>query len=295
MQRLTDDICSLVQRHCRAPRQDTAIAGLTLFRADRPSPRGSTLYQPTLCFVVQGRKRVVLGGCIYEYDRSHYLIATVDVPISGCIVTATPEQPYLGLTLTLDPARIASLLLDLPGQAGPQPTAAALATGAMDASLAEPMARLLRLLDTPADAPVLAPLIERELHYRLLQGPQGGLLRQVATANSRLAQVGRAAAWIRSRYAEPLRVGDLARLCGMSATSFHRHFKAVTTLSPLQYRKQVRLQEARRLMLLAGQATGTIGFDVGYDSPSQFSREYHRFFGLTPSADAARLLRTERQ
>ncbi len=286
-----DAIRDLIDRHCRAARQDTPVTGLRLYRAEGPSPQVSTLYRPTLCLVAQGRKQVVLGDLLYEFDLSKYLIVTVDLPVTGCVVEASRARPYLGLSLDLDPGRVAELLL---GDAPPTPDSqGAIAVTPLGADLLDPMTRLLRLLDRPEDVPVLAPLIEREIHYRLLQGEQGVLLRQAATAGSFLSRIGQAADWIRLHYAEPVSVEALAEQAGMSVTSFHRHFKAITTMSPVQYRTRIRLQEARRLMIVDGQTAGAIGFDVGYESQSQFSREYRRMFGVPPAADAARLRRAE--
>lgn len=286
-----DAIRDLIDRHCRAARQDTPVAGLRLYRAEAPSPQVSTLYRPTLCLVAQGRKQVVLGDSLYEFDPSKYLIVTVDLPVTGCIVEASEARPYLGLSLDLDPGRVAELLLD---NAAPPPNSrGAIAVTPLGCDLLDPMTRLLRLLDRPEDVPVLAPLIEREVHYRLLQGEQGALLRQAATAGSHLSRVGQAADWIRRHYAEPVSVEALAELAGMSVTSFHRHFRAITTMTPLQYRTRIRLQEARRLMIVDGQNAGAIGFDVGYESQSQFNREYRRMFGVPPATDAARLRRAE--
>ncbi len=288
-----DDIRNLTDRHCQAARQDTPVPGLRLYRTDGPRPQVSTLYRPTLCLVAQGRKQVVLGDWLFEFDPSKYLIVTVDLPVTGCIVEASQARPYLGLSFDLDPGRVAGLLRDL-APAPPQPDSqGAIAVTPLGGDLLDPMTRLLRLLDCPDDVPVLAPLIEREIHYRLLQGEQGALLRQAATAGSRLSGIGRAADWIRLHYAEPISVEALAGQAGMSITSFHRHFKAITTMSPLQYRTQIRLQEARRLMIVESQTAGAIGFDVGYESQSQFSHEYRRMFGVPPAADAARLRRAE--
>lgn len=286
-------IRDIIGRQCRTRRQATCLDGLTLFQVDGPSPGVSTMYRPTLCIVAGGRKQVLLGERIYEYDRSQYMIVTVDVPVTGCVIEASPGDPYLGLTLDLDPVAIADLLLQLLQGRQPPGEPVALAVSKLGADLLGPLARLVGLLDRPADIPVLAPLIKREIYYRLLQGEQGALLRQVATAGSHLAQIGVAADWIRSNYARPMQVETLAEQAGMSVTSFHRHFKAVTMMSPLQYRTRVRLQEARRLMLVAGQDAGAIGFDVGYESPSQFSREYRRMFGVPPATDAARLRRQD--
>ncbi len=289
-----DEVCVLVARHCHAAQHDTPVPGLTLFRADARGPQVNTMYRPTLCVVAQGRKQVVLGERLFEYDASHYMVVTVDLPVTGCIVEADERRPYLALSIDLDPLCVADLLL-----AQPPPAAAvdrpdtAMATSPLGHDLLDPVARLLRLLDRPGDAAVLAPLIRRELHYRLLQGEQGGLLRQAAVAGSHLAQIGRTADWIRAHFAEPLEVKVLARQAGMSVTSFHRHFKSVTMMSPLQYRTRIRLQEARRLMLMNIGDAGRIGFGVGYESPSQFSRDYRRMFGMPPAADAARLRRLD--
>ncbi len=291
---LMDDIRVLIDRHCQMTRYDTAVAGLTLFRAAARSPQVNTMYRPTLCVVAQGRKQVALGERLFEYDASNYMIVTVDLPVTGCIVEADETRPYLSLSIDLDPLCVADLLLADPSAAAVREhCASALAVSPLGEELLDPVARLLRLLDRPSDAAVLAPLVQREIHYRLLQGEQGGLLRQAAVAGSHLSQIGRAADWIRSHYAEPIHVEALAGQAGMSVTSFHRHFKAITMMSPLQYRTRIRLQEARRLMLVDSEDAGRIGFGVGYESPSQFSRDYRRMFGMPPAADAARLRRGE--
>jgi AraC-like DNA-binding protein len=289
---LIDDLRARIDRHALVPRQDTPIANLTLFRQAHPRPGVATMYRPSICVVAGGHKEVVLGEEIYALDEGRFLIVTVEVPVTGCVVAATPRAPYLGLTVDLDPSRIAELLLELP----PQPPApadpgrtAALAVGTLDEPVLDPLRRLVALLDEPRAAPVLAPLIERELHYRLLTGEHGALLRQLAAADGRLAQIARATAWIREHHAEPMRVEDLARASAMSVTSFHRHFKAVTMLTPVEYRTRIRLQEARRLMLVEDLDAASIALAVGYESPSQFSREYRRAFGVSPAADAARI------
>jgi AraC-like DNA-binding protein len=284
-----DEIRRRIAQHCKTSRHEAALGGLTLFRTEEARPPVNTIYRPTLCLVAQGRKQVMLGDRIFEYDPSRYLVVTVDLPVRGCIVEGSPEHPYLGLMMQLNPVQIADLLLDLPADPSPVSPPAAMATGVLDNRLLEPMARLLRLLDAGEDTAVMRPLIEREILFRLVQGGQGSLLRQIATAGSQLAQVGRAAEWIRTHYAEPMSVAALAEQVGMSITSFHRRFKAITTMSPLRYRTQIRLQEARRLMVVDEHDAGTIGFKVGYESPSQFRRDYRKMFGLPPGADAARL------
>ena len=203
-------------------------------------------------------------------------------------VEASPELHYIAVALALDTATIAALLLDLPPGANSD-LSAGFAISPLTDDLLDPLLRLVRLLDTPAEIGVLAPMIEREILYRILQGPQGGMLRQIGRSDSRLSQIRRSVDWIRSHYAEPFHVGRLAELAGMSPSSFHRHFRAVTAMSPLQYQKQIRLQEARRRLLARPDGAARVAFAVGYESASQFSREYSRLFGLPPSQDAARL------
>lgn len=285
----------LVDRHCRTGTRETPVPGLTLHRAEEPTSLVKTLYTPILCVIVQGRKQAVVGDRLYNYDASTYLVNTVSVPVVASIVDASPQTPYLSVALNLDPARITELLLEAPDQPLVDDSRPGIGVAVLDEGLIDAMTRLVQLIDRPLEAAVLGPLVEKEIYYRLLQGGQGPLLRQVATAGTRLSQIKRAADWLRNNYAEPLRVEELAEQVGMSPTSFHRHFKAVTGTSPLQYRTQVRLQEARRMIVFEGRTAGSIAFEVGYDSPSQFSREYHRTFGLPPAADGARLRRWETQ
>jgi AraC-like DNA-binding protein len=282
-----DTLRSLISRHWK--RQRAGIPGLRLHGATAPNPRINTIYRPSLCLVAQGRKQVLLNDRVFAYDPSQYLIVTVDLPVTGCIVHAGPQRPYLGLGLDLDPALIADLLLALPADETDSRPAPGLAVSRLDDDLLDAMARLLQLLDRPADVAVMAPIIKREIHYRLLRGDQGAVIRSLATADSRLSRLGRVIEWIRAHYDEAVSIDELADKANMSATSFHRHFKAVTLMSPLQYRAQIRLQEARRLLLAKPRDVAAIGFQVGYDSPSQFSREYRRMFGLPPAADAARV------
>ena len=286
-----------IERHARVPRLETSVEGLTLFRQTQPRPGVATMYRPSLCVVAGGHKQVVLGDRVFDLEVGHFLIVTVEVPVTGCVVAATARDPYLGLTIDLHPSRIADLLLGLPPGPARAPSAkdvVAIAAGVLNDTLIDALARLVGLLDEPPAAAVLAPLIERELHYRLLSGEHGRLLRQIATADSHLAQISAATDWIREHHAEPMRIEELARRSAMSTTSFHRHFKAVTMLTPLEYRTRIRLQEARRLMLVEDLDATAISLTVGYESPSQFSREYRRQFGAAPAADAARLRRDAR-
>ena len=285
------ELCALIAQHCHERRTATAIPRVGLVRTDTPTLPVGVVYQPMLYIVAQGAKRTLLGDSIVEYAAGQYLVVSVDLPITGSVTQASPEAPYLALSLELDPAVLADMLLSLPGtakeaQEAPLP---GLAVSPVTPDLLDAAVRLLRLLDRPVDIPMLAPLAEREILYRLLTGAQAPMLRQIALAHSRMAQVGQAIGWIRSHFAEPLRIDDVAQRANMSASTFHRHFKAVTAMSPLQYQKQIRLQEARRLLLAGQTDAASIGFTVGYESPSQFSREYARMYGQPPLRDAVRL------
>lgn len=291
-----DELRTLIDRH--APRGADvvpAIDGLMLTRAERPTGPRSGITDPVFALPAQGAKRLTLGGRIYDYEAGQYLVVSVDLPVSGHCTRATPEEPFLGFGLRLRPARLAALLLE--SGIGPQAGAArrrtddlpALAVGEAGADLVDAVVRMVRLLDRPADIPVLAPMIEREILWRLVTGAQGPLVRQIGLADSRLTQISRAIRFIRDHYTEPLRVEDLARLTGMSASPFHRHFRAVTALTPIQYQKHIRLQEARLRLMSSTDDVADVGYAVGYDSASQFSREYRRQFGRPPGADAVRL------
>ncbi|WP_394844706.1 AraC family transcriptional regulator [Pendulispora brunnea] len=280
-----------IVRHCTARRQATSIPRLTLFHVREPTPPVRSMYDPRLCVVVQGRKQVLLGDRTYDIGARESLIATADLPVTARVTKASADTPHLAITLDLDRARMAELLLAMPDPPSPAGPSSGLAVVRHTDDLLEAVARLMGLLDRPADIPVMAPLIEREIHYRLLQGELGTLLAQFATAGTHLSQIGQVTDWIKSHYAEPMSIEDLAKLARMSVTSFHRHFKVVTAMSPLQYRTRIRLEEARRRLLVEGRDAGAIGFEVGYDSSSQFSREYRKMFGVPPATDAARLRR----
>ena len=285
------ELCNLITRHCHQGLTPTAVPRLTLSRMDTTTELSAAMYHPLWCVVARGRKRIFLGHEEFRYDPNSYLIASADLPVSGQVV----EAPCLGVTLALEPATLAALLLEMPTCSKERPTAKALAVNPLEDDLLDPLVRLLRLLDQPQDIPMMAPLIEREILYRLLLGPRGEMLRQMALPNSQSAQISRAISVIRQRYDQKLRVEELARAAGMSGTSFHRHFRAVTAMSPLQFQKRIRLQEARRLLLSQGVDAGRVGFDVGYESASQFSREYRRLFGAPPVRDAAQARRNFQQ
>ena len=286
-----DEIAEVIGRHTPADGfHAAALPRVNLIRSSRPTEALHTVYRPTLCLVAQGRKRAELMGRTFLYDAAQFLVVSVDLMVVGAVVEASPERPYLCLALDLDLAALSSLMVEHGLAAGAaEPPGPAISLEPVEPLLLDAVLRLLRLLDRPQDAPVLAPMAEREILYRLLTGGQGAMMRKIATAESRLSQVSRAIAWIKANYAAPLSVPRLAAETGMSPSSFHQHFKAVTAMSPLQYRTQLRLREARRLMVSEGMDAASAGFRVGYDSPSQFSRDYSRAFGAPPLKDALRL------
>ena len=275
-----EEIAELVDRHSARP----APPGLVLRRADTPTEPMPSLYEPFFALVVRGAKRTVLGDRVFEYGTGEYLVASLELPVIAHVVRA----PYLVLGLTLRPALIAELLLEAPP--GPRAEAApGMAVSRAGDDLLDPVLRLLRLLDHPDDLRVLRDGVEREIVWRLLTGEQAPTVRQIGRGDTTLAQVSRAIRWIREHHADLFRVEDVARVAGMSVTSLHRHFRAITTMTPLQYQKQIRLQAARARLLAATGDVAEVGFAVGYESPSQFSREYRRLFGMPPGQDAARL------
>jgi AraC-like DNA-binding protein len=285
MHKHLDAMRALTERHAARPGGGT-LPGVSLFVATAVSCPTSTIYQPMLCLVLQGAKEVLIGDRLLRYDPACYFIASVELPASGKIIEASEARPYVAVSLALDRDRLAALVPDVPPR--PDGQTAGFAVSAVTEQLLDPWLRLLSLLDTPEDMPILAPMLEREILYRLLQGPQGGVLRQIARADSRLSQVREAIAWIRTHFDQTVRVEYLAELAGMSPASFHRHFKSATAMSPLQYQKMLRLHEARRLLVVSADASRA-AYQVGYESASQFSREYARMFGSPPSRDAERL------
>ena len=282
---MIEEMRDLVARHAGASL--SARLPLRLSQSTAPSAPTHGFYEPMLCFVLQGAKRVIFGDRVIDYRGGHFLVASVDLPVIGEVIEASLDQPYQVVALDLDPAAIAALLIDLP-VTGEDRAEAGISISAMTPEVMDPLLRMARLLDCPADAPVMAPMLEREILYRILQRPQGAILRQVARSDSRLSRVRRAIDWIRQNYTEPLRIDHLAGLAGMSNSSFHRHFKAVTAMSPLTYQKQIRLQEARRRLIAMPTEATRVAYAVGYESSSQFNREYARLFGQPPIRDATR-------
>jgi AraC-like DNA-binding protein len=268
----------------------TSIPRVVLLRSSHPTEQLHAVQEPAVCIVAQGRKQVMAGTSVYLYDRAKYLIASVDIPIVGQILEASPAAPYLCLRLDLDPAVIGALMLETetPKTAGDTPSPA-LSLSTVTPELLDAAVRLVRLLAAPRDIPILAPLAEREILYRLLLGDQSSKLRQIAVAESKLQQINRAIGWIKRNFRDSFSIDAVAAEARMSPSTLHEHFKAVTSMSPLQYQKQLRLQEARRLILSRSLDAATAGHSVGYESPSQFSREYKRTFGAPPARDIARL------
>jgi AraC-like DNA-binding protein len=265
------------------------IEGVMVFAAEHVTEPMGSVTEPTLALVVQGAKRTVLGDHVFEHHPGQAAVVTVHLPLISQIIRAGPGEPFLALGLRLEPATIAQLLVD----AGPTPIrphdGPGMAVDDADDNLLDAIVRLVRLLDEPRDLRVLAAGVRREIHWWLLNGPQAGLIRQAGMADSRLALVARAIGWIRSRYDRVIRIDDLAADVGTSVSSLNRHFRAVTAMSPLQYQKQIRLQKARIQLVEAPHDVAAIGYAVGYDNPSQFSREYRRMFGAPPGQDVARL------
>ena len=268
----------------------TAISALSLARRDAPTEPTSYMYQPSICVIAQGAKRVLLGDDTYVLDVHHFLITSVDLPTVVQIIKASREKPYLGLILKLDRREISQLMVDsnLPPPRAQQ-SSRGMAIGEVTLPLLIAFQRLIDLLAAPQDIPILAPIIQREIMYRLLVGDQGARLRQIASAGSQSHQIAQAIDWLKSHYTLPLRIEDLAAQVHMSPSTFHHHFRALTAMSPLQYQKWLRLNEARRLMLTERLEAATAAFQVGYESPSQFSREYRRVFGAPPLRDITSL------
>lgn len=281
---------SIAQLTEKGEQHTTAVAGLSLFRRDEPTEPMTGLYEPSICLVAQGAKRVVLGDDTYVYDAHHYLITSVHLPTVVQIIEASRSKPYLGLRLMLDLREVSQLMVDsnLPPPRVQQ-SSRGMATSEVTLPLLTAFQRLLDLLTEQQDIPILAPIIQREIIYRLLVGDQGERLRQIASAGSQSHQIARAIDWLKSNFSQSFSIDDLAAQASMSSSTFHHHFRSMTALSPLQFQKQLRLQEARRLMLAERMDAANAAFQVGYESPSQFSREYNRMFGAPPLRDITKL------
>jgi len=291
MEKQRAELADIVSRHtCEDGSYSTAIPSFVLNRHNSPRDFMPVLAQPALCILAHGSKEVRLADETFAYDPLNYLVFSVSMPVAGRIIEASPENPNLSLRLDIDPAQITALI----AEAGPmgvptRPTARGLYVDRLDSQLLDAVLRLTRLLDSPKDIAMLAPLISREILYRLLRSPQGYRLYEIAIANSQSHRVSQAITWLNGNYEQPLRIDDLAKEVNLSVSTLHHRFKAMTAMSPLQYQKQLRLQEARRLMITEGLEASAAGYRVGYESASQFSREYSRLFGAPPLRDLARL------
>jgi AraC-like DNA-binding protein len=271
-------------------RRITEVPGLTVHRRTAPTPPCSMTYEPSLIVTAQGRKRVELGGKTYTHGSSHYLLASVALPVVARVVEASEQSPCLALSLKLQMPIVRELLsredITVAPEAAKGP---AIAIGELTVELLDSFCRLIRLLDQPHEISFLHGLIEREIVFRVLQGPEGVRLRAIATSGDQSQRTARAIAWIKDNFAKPLRVEELAEIAGMGVSTLHHHFRALTAMSPLQYQKQIRLQEARARMWIHGLDAGSAAIEVGYESASQFTREYKRLFGQTPMRDSRTL------
>lgn len=285
------DVAGVIERHTRGVAdRETPVPELILFRREAPARPAVCMVEPSIVMVAQGAKRLLVGGEGYAYDPERFLVTSLDLPANSEVIDASVSAPCVGLVLKLDIRLLAELIAQ--SQETP-PRERSLQTsvgvGSITAAMLEPIARLLALLDEPAAIPVLAPLIQREIHYRLLATDQAPRLRQIASVGSQSHRVAKAIDWLKLHYADALRIEDLAARAQMSVSGLHHHFRQLTGMSPLQYQKWLRLNEARRLMLSEGAEAATAAFSVGYESPSQFSREYARLFGAPPRRDVEAL------
>jgi AraC-like DNA-binding protein len=288
------ELAALINRHTEAKGNGfhrTAIDKLDFGRESNVSTSLCGVSEPMLAIVVQGKKAALLGEETYYYGAAQYLVISVDLPLSGFITEATPEKPYLGFKLDLDPHQLCDIITaQTSANVSKRETSVrGFFVSTADAPLLDGALRLTRLLDTPQDIPILAPMIIREIYYRLLSGEQSEAVRQIATSGSNMQRIAAVIRHIKADFTNPLRIEDLADRARMSPSSFHYHFKEVTSMSPLQYQKQLKLLEARRLMLAENSDATNAAYQVGYESPSQFSREYSRMFGAPPIRDIERL------
>jgi AraC-like DNA-binding protein len=294
-QRLDSDRAELAERIGRAIRNDGKVEVQPYLFLNRVSKANDAVYavlEPSFCVIAQGRKQILVGDERLRYDPAHYLISTMGLPATGTVVEASRERPYLGLRLVLDPAVVTSVMIESSGVIQPRNEGGGVMgvdVSPLDADLLDATLRLVRLVERPGEYRVLAPLVVREIVFRLLTGAQGSRLRHLATFGGHPHRMVRAVEKLRREFAKPLRIEDAARELGMSVSGFHAHFKAVTAMSPLQFQKHLRLQEARRLMLSENLDAGEAGYKVGYDDQSHFSRDYKRHFGEPPMRDVERL------
>ncbi|WP_246704370.1 AraC family transcriptional regulator [Rhizobium sp. P32RR-XVIII] len=283
-----DELRDRALRYAQGQRTETLVPRVTITKDAALTGMTPGIYEPMLCLVLQGAKCAIIGDRRLHYDRASYFVASIEVPGACQIVEARPESPYLALALTLDIPTVAEIIIDMPGLP-PIADGPGFGISPVTHELADAWLRLVKLFDTPADIPIMAPMLEREIIYRVLQGPHGPMIRQLARSDSRLGQVRRAISHIREHFDQSVTIETLSCIAGMSPSVFHKHFKDVTAMSPIQYQKKLRLHEARRRLLADPGDTARVAFSVGYESATQFSREYARQFGLSPARDAGRL------
>ncbi len=267
----------------------TGIPRVFMVKGHVPPHVLSGLYDPMINLVVQGSKTMTIGDEVLKYDSNTYFVMSIDVPATGVIAQARGGAPYLAVNLYIDPQILAEVIDSSPNISPKENGKLAFSVCEMTDDLYDSWLRMLRLMERPEEISTLAPLYEREILFRVLQGPQGAMLRQIAEKNSAVSKMRKAIKWIKNNYTTNFQIREAAGHVGMSPTSLHRHFKAVTGMSPIQYQKQMRLLEARRLLILDQVTVTTIAFEVGYESSSQFTREYSRFFGMPPSKDLKRI------
>ncbi len=293
IQRIEANRTELIERMLSVLSEDGSVEplpGLSLARLSVPHEPLHGLFKPTLCVIAQGSKEVLLSNSHYRYDPLHYLLVTVNLPTVTQVVAASKEQPYLSLSMELSPTLVSSVMVELGYMTDPNSTAAkAIAVSPLDANLLDAVVRLVRGIDSPAEARILTPLISREIIYRLLIGDQGGRLRHLALLGGYASDIAKAVEWLRQNFDQPIRIEELAHELGMSVSGFHSHFKAVTGMSPLQFQKQLRLLEARRLMLGEDLDAASAAYRVGYNDAAHFNREYKSLFGSPPMRDVQRL------
>jgi AraC-like DNA-binding protein len=283
----------LIERMSRIAPENSLLEvfpDIFIYRSSKPTESEISVLKPAFCFIAQGSKDVLLNDELFHYDSGHYLISTLDLPVMSNVVEASREKPYLTLRIDLDPALVASVMMEsriAVKKSGSK--VKAMDVSPVDADLLDAVVRLVKLLDKPAEMKLFAPAIIREIIYRLLKGKQGERLSHLVTAEGDTRRISRAVKKLRENIDKPLKVENMARELGMSVSGFHNHFKSVTAMSPLQFQKQIRLQEARRLMLAENMDVAGASFRVGYEDPSYFSREYKKLFGAPPQRDIVRL------
>ncbi|HET6298070.1 MAG TPA: AraC family transcriptional regulator [Kribbella sp.] len=281
---LLDELRTLITRHAVGQRGPSRrlIDGVQVSRVEEPSGPTAGVLQPSVTIVASGIKQTFLNGVGYEYRAGQFLVTSLDLPVIGQALKASPDEPFVVVSIRLDPMEIAPLLLETPAR---PPQYGGLVVSDATPELLDPVVRLLRIVDRPEDVRVLAAGIRREILWRLLTGEQGALVRQIGLADGMLAHISRAIRWIRRHHSEPLLVADLAELAGMSSSTFHRHFRAATSMTPIQFQKQIRMQEARILLRTQALTAAEVAYQVGYTSPAHFTRTYHQAFGRTPGED----------